>query len=214
MGHHVGQIDEERSGGVALDEGDRAGGAAGGELRLVGIELDDFFTVVERERRHFRGERRMVFGVVVGVGDAEPFVEAVAQRVKFEARAEVPFADAEGGVTPGLEHLGHGPLGIGDTVAAGVVVGALHAESVGVDAGHECGARGGAHGLGDIVLGETRALGGHAVEVRGLEAPGALRAHVGVAHVVDDDENDVGRSGLGGASGRGGTSKKERKSEG
>jgi hypothetical protein len=71
--------------------------------------------------------------------------------------------------------------------------------------------------LGDVVLGETRALGGHAVEVRGLETAGALRAHVGVSHVVDDDENDVGRSGVGGAerSGEGsGEEEKERKIEG
>ena len=57
---------------------------------------------------------------------------------------------------------------------------------------HERGPRGGAHGTARVGLGEAHAFGGHAVDVgRGYEGL-SVAAEVAVAHVVAEDEEDIG----------------------
>ena len=94
MRHHVGQVEEERAVLVSFDEIDASGREAGRERRLVRVEFGDLLAVEQRERRHLRRQRRMVFRVIVGVGQAEEFVEALARRRKLRDRPEVPLAEA------------------------------------------------------------------------------------------------------------------------
>ena len=60
-----------------------------------------------------------------------------------------------------------------------------------VTAGEQPRPRGAAHSLGHVKVRELAALLGHAVEVgRGI-CLGPERANVGVAHVVDENDNDI-----------------------
>mgnify|MGYP000607040816 CR=1 FL=1 len=85
--HHVGQVEEERAVLVSFDEIDASGREAGRESRLVRVEFGDFLAVEQGQRRHLRRECRMVFRVIVGIGQSEEFVEALAGRGKFRYRA-------------------------------------------------------------------------------------------------------------------------------
>src|SRR5690606_32398707 len=48
--HHVREIEEERPVSIPLDEGGRALGKTPRELRLIRIRLDDFLTLIQRQR--------------------------------------------------------------------------------------------------------------------------------------------------------------------
>ena len=61
-----------------------------------------------------------------------------------------------------------------------------------VAAGQERGAGRGAIGAGDVSVGEADARGRERIEVRGRDILAAMEADVGVAHVVADDDEDVG----------------------
>ena len=135
--------------------------------------------------------------------------------------AEVPFADAGGGVSGGLEDLGDADEGgveiVGDgeegfgffvellifarlggdeeAHVSGITLG-LSARGVdlvarGVGAGHEAGAGGGAVGAAGMGGGESHAGGGEFVEVRSFVEVGAGEAGVLPAEVVGEDEDDV-----------------------
>ena len=157
---------------------------------MVGIELDDLFVGVEWQGGDARGGG--VEGtVVVGVGDAEPLVEAAARGEKLRMMAEVPLAENRSRVTAVFEDLREEFfLGV-KTGGARVVEGATHADAVGVATRHECGARGGADGLGHVETGEARALSGEAIDVRRLDILGSVAAEVAVAEVIGEDENNV-----------------------
>ena len=62
-------------------------------------------------------------------------------------------------------------------------------------AGDEAGARRRAHGGIGVEIGEAHALAREAVHVRGADVLRAVRAGVGVAEVVDQDEDNVGPRG-------------------
>jgi len=66
-----------------------------------------------------------------------------------------------------------------------------------VAAGHHPGPRRRAHGLRHVEVGEDPALLGHPVQVWRLVALGAERADVGIAHVVDENDDKVGQTLLG-----------------
>ena len=75
---------------------------------------------------------------------------------------------------------------------------AVDADAVRIAAGEERRARGGAHRLRDVEVGEADALGRHAIEV-GRARPGvagarAEAADVGVAEIVGEDDDDVGQA--------------------
>ena len=72
---------------------------------------------------------------------------------------------------------------------------AENADALGIAAGHEAGARGGADGSGGVEVGEDPAFLGHLIEMGRFVGGRAERADVGVAHVVDEDDDDIGRMG-------------------
>ncbi len=140
-------------------------------------------------------------GAFVGAGNVD--VEALLGGAEFFA-AEVPLADAGGGVAFGLEALGQGfffkrellgPLGDSETAVlwhvSGDPVGDV--EAGGRLAGEQGGAGGGADGAGGVGLGEAHAVLGKLVDVGGLVVFGAVAAEVGPAHVVDEHDDDVWR---------------------
>ena len=145
--------------------------------------------------------------VLVGLAaeEAVPALEALGQRpaipsgghVLLVLGGEVPLAHRVGGVAVGGEHgRGHGAR-VGD---AGVVAGeaggqvddAAHAHPVVVAPGQHAGPGGGAQG-GGVEVGVAQPAGGQAVEGGGVEV-GAEAAQLGEAHVVEHDEQHVGRA--------------------
>ena len=130
---------------------------------------------------------------VVGVGNAEVVVEAVGGGEDFGEVAEMPLADAGGGVTVGGEVVGDGVfVGIESVGGFWEKNVAMHADALGIAAGEEGGAGGGADGAGDVEGGELFAFFGELIEVGGLDGFGAEAAEVIVALVVGEDDDDVG----------------------
>src|SRR5262245_51300692 len=66
-------------------------------------------------------------------------------------------------------------------------------------AGHQRRARGRTEWRGCVKLSESCALGGHAVDARGLELRMAVAAEVTVTEVVGEYDDDIGRARVGSA---------------
>ncbi|GBL43948.1 hypothetical protein EMGBD4_14470 [Verrucomicrobiota bacterium] len=45
---------------------------------MIGVQLDDFFTLNQWQGWHFKRQGRMVFGIIIRVGQAQEFLKAVA----------------------------------------------------------------------------------------------------------------------------------------
>jgi hypothetical protein len=107
---------------------------------------------------------------------------------------DMPFAGHQGGVPCGFEHFGEGDATFVETAAvAGLVLVSGHetdSRLVGVEAGEQSGA-GGAAARAVVKIGEAQTVGGESVKVRGCRS-GAEAADVGVAHVIGQNDNDVG----------------------
>lgn len=213
-----GEVEEERLGLIRRDELHRLVCVAARERGLVGGLLDEFLVAEERRvpplglllgefARALRRDGRDVH--VVRVGKAEVEVEAVFARVAsgvVHPVAEMPLADAAGGVAPGLEGLGRGDFTRGQ-MAHGPI--AQHAELVvahpaanRVAPGEQRGSAGRADFGGGVKLGEAHPLGSHAVEVRRADVRVAVATEVPVAEVVGKDDDDVRTSGVGGGGGK------------
>ena len=163
-----------------------------GELRLVGVEREDGVPRVERQRRELH-PLRVARPHVVGVGEAEVVVEAVARREEGRQVAEVPLAVDRRRVPAALQHLGERRLALGDAVRRGGEERAQDADAVRVGAGEQRRARGRADGLRHVEVGEAHALRGQPVDVRRADARRAVGADVAVAEVVRVHEHDVRR---------------------
>ena len=136
-------------------------------------------------------DMRVVINVAGAV--AEEFVEAAFGGPAAGREAEVPFAEAAGGVAALAEVGGQEALGVGQADAALVFLGAeLVVEAVAqrMAAGEQAGARGRAGGRRRVEVGEGDAFAEEAVEVGRLD--GGV-AEVAVAEVVGGDEEEVGR---------------------
>ena len=68
----------------------------------------------------------------------------------------------------------------------------LVAEALLVAAGHERGARGAAERMGDVAAGAKHAAAGEPVEVRRRDVLAAIEAHVGVAMIIGNDQEEIG----------------------
>ena len=130
---------------------------------------------------------------VVGIWQAEVLVEAVIGGQELGMVAQVPLAEAGRGVALRLDHLRQGCLAGADPVPRRVRERAEDPDPHVVAAGQQGRPRGGADGLGDVEVGELPAFLGQPVQVRRRIALGAERTDVGVAHVVDVDDDEVGR---------------------
>jgi len=109
----------------------------------------------------------------------------------------MPFAKTARGVSRRFQGFGNGDLvGVKSVRIAGeendVSRPFLEPDALRVAPGHQRRARGGADGRSHVEGSHGPALGGHAVEVRGLVDLGSEGADVAVAHVVDENEDDVG----------------------
>ena len=131
-----------------------------------------------------------------GIGlptDGEIAVEAVLEREEFAAIAEMPFADGHGGVTAIAQRFGQSDLFSRD---AGGSVGAEDvddADAEGLSAGEECGARGAANDVGDVILGEAHAAVSQSIDDGGFDLEMAVDAEVAIGEVVGPYPDDVGR---------------------
>ena len=122
-----------------------------------------------------RCRKEFIEEVAASVGETVVAVEAAAGR----ERLLVPLAGDDGAVSGRAQDLAEGRA----------VLHAVVADVVGVVAGEELGAGGVA--LGSVVkLREEHPLLGQLVDVRGLHLA-TVAADVGIAHVVDHDQNQV-----------------------
>ena len=130
---------------------------------------------------------------VVGIGNALVFVESLSQRHEGRLIAQMPLAEATGGVTRLLQDLCDGDFLRVQSPLVGREDHALsHSDTVRVTTRQECRSGRGAGGRTDVKVSQFHPLLGHAVEVRG----GVVRSErtdVPVAHVVNEDDDDVGR---------------------
>ncbi|MFT6863092.1 MAG: hypothetical protein ACJAVK_001653, partial [Akkermansiaceae bacterium] len=111
----------------------------------------------------------------------------------FGVVAEVPLAEAGGGVALALEVVGDGVFGGVESFFGRREEDMLvHADALGVAAGEEGGTGGGANRGGDHEVGELAAFGGEAVDIGGLDLGGAEAAEVAVALVIGEDDDEVG----------------------
>ena len=213
MRHVVRQVQEERVILVLLDELHGVLGVPGRELVLVFVrDLRDAHLVAFEQDQvgvaalspgvgggqpdQFRVKRPHV----VRVGQAEVFIEPVAQGQKLRGVAEMPFAEDGGGVAALLDQLRQGHLPLADSHLGSRRQRAVNADSVRVAAREQSRARGGAHRLGHVEVAELAAFRSEPVQVWRPEAFGAEHADVRVALVVgEDDDNVRERGGLGGA---------------
>jgi hypothetical protein len=105
----------------------------------------------------------------------------------------VPLAEDGGGVAKGFDQLGQDRLVGVDAVAGTVVGGTVQPDAVRITSGEQGGPGRSADRLGHIEVREADTLGGHAVQVRGLEALGTVAAHIPISLVVGEDQDDVGK---------------------
>ena len=213
----MGQVEEEGPVLGFAEEFHRAVGAIAGDRELaVGFHAADDLVVFHQGQRRLavaseagvvawgrgglgrRGQR--LAGVALGaiggrahvvrVGDAVEGVEALPGGEKFRLVAEVPLADAGGGVAGFLEDFGEGHFVRVQAERGG---GEEHVgkreRAFRVAAGQQRGARGRAD-RGGVVAGQLAAFLGHPVEVRGAVV-GTEWADVRVAEVVDVDDDEV-----------------------
>ena len=156
-------------------------------------------------RRHLVVVGDEVGVVLVGLAGQEPVeplepfrqgpaVAGPAQR-HLRGRGQVPLAEGEGGVAVADQDLRQEPVvGLDVGVVAGEAGGELddagHARGVVVAAGEQAGPGGGAQG-GGVVVGVAQPAGGQTVEGGGGDV-GPVAAELGVAHVVQQHQHDVG----------------------
>ena len=176
--------------GVAVDHlhgvaAEQVGGVAGLRHRLVVVP-------------EIRGAGAAGVQVVVdgAAAIAVEMVIAAFQRAEIGQVAEVPLADQGGAVAGLAQQRRQGGVVRWQADALFRAAGQRFLQPDGqahlVAAGDDGDARGGAdRGIG-IGLGEAHAARGDAVDVRGLQIRPAVAADIGEAHVVGDDEDDVG----------------------
>jgi hypothetical protein len=121
-------------------------------------------------------------------------VEALVPRHELQQVAQVPFSENRRRISPGFADAREVEL---FWVEANFRVGpqcALDADADVVTAGEQRRAGRGANGLGDVEIGELDSLLREAVDVGRGRALGAVAGEVAVAHVVDEHDDDVGRT--------------------
>ena len=190
---------------VFLNERHCALGVLRGKLFLVlagDFGVDDLVAVNERQMRpalepllHWQvQDSRMVRPHVVGVRQPKVIIKAMLHRQKFFVVTEVPLAVTGRGVTLLFADFGQGHLAGVDAVGRLRPQCAENAHANVVAAGEQSRARGAAHCLGHIKIRELPAFLCHAVKVRCRIIFRAKGADVGITHVINENDDDVGRS--------------------
>ncbi len=157
-------------------------------LRQTRVIVFDFLTV-EEELGFIRFRE-----VEAACRCVQAAVKAATPRRDAEVLADMPFAGHGGEVTGGFEDFCDGDAGVIETarITGGALVLGHVADSglMGVKAGEEGGASGATAG-GIVELGEAKTASGEGVEVGGGDF-GAVTAEISEAHVVNEDDDDVG----------------------
>jgi hypothetical protein len=117
--HVVGEVEKEWTILMRINEFDGMFGVPGGELVLIFMRDtgDNDFVVFEHAEVGIIAFP--VFGIngwphIVGVGEAEVFIEAMAQRQKLRRIAQVPFAENGSGVAALFDELGESHFVVAD----------------------------------------------------------------------------------------------------
>lgn len=150
---------------------------------------------------------------------AEILVKSPIDRVVFVLVSEMPLAECACGVTEFFQKVGErlrlqrktegvevgfrNPLAIDEDFLLDLVAkGELDPEPLLPASSHEPGPSGSADGSVCVKVSELNPVGGDAVDVRGSDVVDTGAAKIAVAHVIDEDEDDVRESlngrGLGG----------------
>ena len=117
----------------------------------------------------------------------------MGQRQKYRLVTEMPFTKATGYVSLFLEQFRDCNLfWVQPALFTGENHATIHPYAVGVGTGHESRAGRRAGGVGDLKLGQLEPFLRHPVEVRCLVHLIAEGTNVPIAHVVNEDEDDVG----------------------
>ena len=127
---------------------------------------------------------------VVGVGDAEVAVEPMPRGQKLGLIAQMPFAHTHGGIAQLAEILGHGVfLGV-QAIPTGGEKHAWHTHARRVATGQQLRPRCGTNRRG-IKARELTPFFRHTIQMRRAVELGAERANIPVAHVVDENQNQI-----------------------
>jgi hypothetical protein len=208
------KIEEERRGlaGLLREPADGALSEIAHGLWIVALgRIEAELAGNGSELRGTQAEDAVVFDedagdVVVILRDCELVIETELERAgfqffrvvdaRFDAVAEMPFADEAGGVAVLLQQRGDGRAGgldeewvegVGDATV-------IERRAPAVAAGDEGVARGRADGGGRVGVRETPALAREAIEIRCADECriGAVGTEAAVAVVVGEDDDDVG----------------------
>jgi len=184
-------------------------------MALAADEIDRVLGILLRKGIHLRGgeildrdravlpvlEREIVEGArlgvvaphVVRVHQTARLVETARRRPGVGLVADVPLAENRGGIAARLEHLRDGrPAGV--HAAGARAVRADQPGAFGIAAGQQRPARGGTDRLRHMQVHEAAALGGEPPHVWRVIGGRAERMEIGVARVVEEDHDDVGRA--------------------
>ncbi len=205
MGHGVGHVEKEGPVLVLPDEADRPRRVETGQAVLVGRRPDPVDRLIALDERRIgvaelagvRPDRPAVVSDrphVVRIGQPEVLVETVLEGQELAKVAEVPLAEDAARVALLAEELGDGFSPAGEAVRRPGHQGVEDGDAVRIAAREEGGAGGAADGLGDVKAGEPEALGGHAVDMRGVDVGRSVAPEVAVAQVVGQDDDDVRRA--------------------
>ena len=141
---------------------------------------------------------------VHAAGNADELIEAALVRwFELEAAeviaampdavaAEVPFADVGGAIALFFEHVGQRGLLHPELVFLSRIDVGEDAEAGREFPAHQPHARGHADGRDGVGAGEARTLGGEPVDMRCGDVLPAVTAEVAVAHVIGEDNDEVG----------------------
>ena len=194
MGHGLGQVQEEGLFRCRLtfDEVHRAQGQGAGQGGLVRIQIHELFPSKERQRRPSARGFRMEGPHVVGIGQTIELVKSMARGQVFRQVPQVPLAEEGGGIALSLQHLPKGCFLRRKPPTNAGPEGPIERQSVGIAAGQERRARSGANRLTHIEAGEAHPFPGQAVDVRSFPAGFPLAGQIPPAHVVHENDHDVG----------------------
>ncbi len=106
--------------------------------------------------------------------------------------AEMPFANTGGAVPCVLQHVGDGDFVRMKALVTAWKEDRAHGNSLVVSPSQKCSTRSRADRTADVEVIKDHSLGSHCVEVGSLGDGGTVKADIAVAHVINEDENNVG----------------------
>ncbi len=199
MDHAVRQVQQEGPIPVSLDEIHGALGVLGREQSLVfprDLGIDDLVALDQGQIGKPIPGGGVLGPHVIGIGEAVVLVEAILQRQELGMVAQMPFPEAGRGITLASTQFPEGDFLLVDADVGTGSQSARQAESAMIAAGHQGRPGCRAHRRRNLEVRESHALCRHAVQIGCRVTLGAEGADVGIPHVVNENQNDVGRAGF------------------